>query len=70
MDEQKRKLEELEMEVKQAKEKVVVARAALQSRKIDLAQYTICHDSMKLQSEVLNDQIVATTHPGRTSCRR
>ena len=50
VEELKRKLGECDMEVEQAKERVVVARAALQSRKVDLAQYTICHDSMKQQS--------------------
>eukprot|EP00092_Neocalanus_flemingeri_P028104 GFUD01030519.1.p1 GENE.GFUD01030519.1~~GFUD01030519.1.p1 ORF type:complete len:199 (+),score=49.74 GFUD01030519.1:630-1226(+) len=61
VDELKRKLEEYDME--QIKERVVVARAALalQSRKVDLSQYTICHDSMKKQSEALSLQIAAST---------
>ena len=61
VEELKRKLGECDMEVEQAKERVVVARAALQSRKVDLAQYTICHDSMKQQSEALSDQIAAAS---------
>ena len=61
VDELKRRLEEYEMEVEKAKDRVVVARAALQSRKVDLAQYSICHDSMEHQSEVLSGQIAATT---------
>ena len=49
--------------MEQAKERVVVARAALQTGKVDLAQYTICHDSMKMQSEVevLSDQIAGAS---------
>ena len=43
------------MEVEQAKKRVVVARAALQTRKVNLAQYTICHNSMKMQSETLGE---------------
>eukprot|EP00092_Neocalanus_flemingeri_P003718 GFUD01003995.1.p2 GENE.GFUD01003995.1~~GFUD01003995.1.p2 ORF type:complete len:111 (+),score=21.98 GFUD01003995.1:842-1174(+) len=37
------------------------AALTLQSRKVDLAQYTICHDSMKKQSEALSLKIVAST---------
>ena len=61
VEELKRKLGECDMEVVQAKERVLIARAALQSRKVDLAQYTICHDSMKQQSEALSDQIAAAS---------
>ena len=61
VEELKRKLEECDREVEQARRKVVVAKAALQSRKVDLAQYTICHDSMKQQSEALSDKISAAT---------
>ena len=57
VEELQRKLGECDMEV----ERVVVARAALQSRKVDLAQYTICHDSMKQQSEALSIQIAAAS---------
>ena len=34
----------------------------LQSRKVDPTTYTICHDSMKDQSESLSDQFATITH--------
>ena len=38
--------------------------AVLQKIKVDLAKYTICHDSMKQQSEALSDQIAAASLSG------
>ena len=61
VEELKRKLEEYERDVEQLQEKVVMARSALESRKVDLAQYNICHDSMRQQSDALSDKITAAT---------
>ena len=61
VEELKRTLEEHDRNVEQVKERVVLAKSALQSRKVDLAQYNICHDSMKQQADALSEKITAAT---------